>query len=256
MTLGEKLKEARLAAGLSQRQLCGEKITRNMLSQIENGTARPSMDTLQYLADRLEKPVGYFLEENGKLAQCRMAYENRDWASVVELAGEEVGEAALMKACAQLELAEQMLADGRELYALRLLEEWRGIPGYTECLERKRLLLLGRLRPEAVELLPSMDEELLLRALWALQNRAAARAAELLDAAEDQAAPQWKLLRGRAEYLRQAYAKAAEYLTGVEKEFPQETVQMLEHCYRELGDYKMAYHYACLQRENERGAGK
>ena len=50
MDLGEKLKKVRLDAGLSQRQVCGERITRNMLSQIENGSARPSMDTLRYLA--------------------------------------------------------------------------------------------------------------------------------------------------------------------------------------------------------------
>ena len=43
MTLGEKIKQARQEAGLSQRQLCGDAITRNMLSQIENGSARPSM---------------------------------------------------------------------------------------------------------------------------------------------------------------------------------------------------------------------
>ena len=49
MDLGEKLKKVRLEAGLSQRQVCGERITRNMLSQIENGSARPSMDTLRYL---------------------------------------------------------------------------------------------------------------------------------------------------------------------------------------------------------------
>ena len=50
MDLGQKLRQARLEAGLSQRQLCGEEITRNMLSQIENGTARHSMDTLRFLA--------------------------------------------------------------------------------------------------------------------------------------------------------------------------------------------------------------
>ena len=53
MSLGEKLRQARLEAGLSQRALCGEEITRNMLSQIEHGTARPSMDTLRALALRL-----------------------------------------------------------------------------------------------------------------------------------------------------------------------------------------------------------
>ena len=35
MTLGEKIRQARLEAGLSQRQLCGGEVTRNMLSQIE-----------------------------------------------------------------------------------------------------------------------------------------------------------------------------------------------------------------------------
>ena len=63
MELGEKLKQARLAAGLSQRQLCGDALTRNMLSQIENGSARPSMEKLKYFAARLGKPVSYFLEE-------------------------------------------------------------------------------------------------------------------------------------------------------------------------------------------------
>ena len=50
MELGEKLRLARQEAGLSQRQLCGDVITRNMLSQIENGSAKPSMETLRYSA--------------------------------------------------------------------------------------------------------------------------------------------------------------------------------------------------------------
>ena len=64
MTLGEKLRQARLEAGLSQRQLCGEEVTRNMLSQIENGSAMPSMSTLAYFAQRLGRPVSFFLQED------------------------------------------------------------------------------------------------------------------------------------------------------------------------------------------------
>ena len=60
MELGEKLRQARLRLGLSQRQVCGDQITRNMLSRIENGAARPSMKTLGCLAARLGKPVSYF----------------------------------------------------------------------------------------------------------------------------------------------------------------------------------------------------
>lgn len=64
MTMGEKLRAARLAAGLSQRQLCEGLVTRNMLSQIENGSAKPSLPTLQALAGRLNKNIQYFLEES------------------------------------------------------------------------------------------------------------------------------------------------------------------------------------------------
>ena len=68
MELGEKLRLARAEAGLSQRQLCEGIITRNMLSQIEHGTANPSMDTLKQLAARLGKPVSFFLEETAVLS--------------------------------------------------------------------------------------------------------------------------------------------------------------------------------------------
>ena len=64
MDLGSKLLQARQEAGLSQRQLCEGIITRNMLSQIEHGTARPSMDTLLALAGRLNKPLSWFLDED------------------------------------------------------------------------------------------------------------------------------------------------------------------------------------------------
>ena len=89
MELGEKLLKARQEAGLSQRQLCGDTITRNMLSQIEHGSARPSMATLQYLAARLGKPVSWFLEEEGAvspnqslMAQARRAYDAGAWEEV------------------------------------------------------------------------------------------------------------------------------------------------------------------------------
>ena len=68
MELSQKLKQARLDAGLSQKALCGDRITRNMLSQIENGSARPSMDTLRFFADRLGKPISFFLEEQAVLS--------------------------------------------------------------------------------------------------------------------------------------------------------------------------------------------
>lgn len=63
MTLGQKVRELRLSKQLTQKELAGDFITRNMLSQIENGGAMPSMKTLEFLAGQLKKPLGYFLDE-------------------------------------------------------------------------------------------------------------------------------------------------------------------------------------------------
>ena len=51
--LGKKIKEARLAKKMTQSEVVGDFITRNMLSQIESGTATPSVKTLEYLAKTL-----------------------------------------------------------------------------------------------------------------------------------------------------------------------------------------------------------
>ena len=77
---------------MSQRQLCGETITRNMLSQIEHGTANPSVATLQYLAARLGKSVSYFLEEDALttpnqavMARARAAFDSGDFPETVKI---------------------------------------------------------------------------------------------------------------------------------------------------------------------------
>lgn len=60
ISIGEKIKELRLKCGLTQRELAGDKITRNMLSLIESGNASPSIPTLLYLSERLDTHIGYF----------------------------------------------------------------------------------------------------------------------------------------------------------------------------------------------------
>lgn len=62
--IGRRIKKKRLEAGLTQSALCGDKITRNMLSRIETGDAHPSLDTLLYLAKKLNTPAAYFLCQN------------------------------------------------------------------------------------------------------------------------------------------------------------------------------------------------
>ena len=258
MELGKRLKEVRLALGLSQRELCGDEITRNMLSQIENGSAKPSMDTLKYLASRLGKPVSYFLEEEtvtspnqNVMAAAREARKMGDWRGVLAAVEDYRGrdplfdeEKGLLKFGALLNAAEQALAEGKRPYARDLLEQTENISTiYRRELDRRFSLLMVRAGGKAE--LPNIDEELLIRAENAED---ASRAAALLDAAENQDSPRWNLLRGMAYLENGEFKKAARCLTVAEEAYPKETVPQLERCYRELEDYKMAYFYACKQK--------
>ena len=53
MTIGQKIKELRNKAGLTQSELCRDFITRNMLSRIEHDAALPSLGTLCELCQKL-----------------------------------------------------------------------------------------------------------------------------------------------------------------------------------------------------------
>ncbi len=264
MELGEKLRQARLEAGLTQRQLCGDEITRNMLSLIENGSARPSMKTLQYLSAKLGKSVSFFLEETGsvspnyaRMLTLRQQFDAADYTAAAQILEQYQSpdaifdrEKALLQALTYLELARQAIAEKRNLYALELLAKAEVPQAYcADSIRRQRLLLLGQLPGQRISSqLPSLDAELLLRAQDALAGEQPQRAARLLDAAEDPKTPHWNLLRGECYLQQQRYCEAARCFHQAEADFPRETVPKLEQCYRELGDYKQAYTYACKQR--------
>lgn len=61
MTIGEKIKKLRTDKLMSQSELAGSEITRNMLSQIEHGSAMPSLSTVNYIASRLNVSPGFLL---------------------------------------------------------------------------------------------------------------------------------------------------------------------------------------------------
>ena len=257
MELGMRLKEVRLALGLSPRQLCGDVITRNMLSQIENGSARPSMDTLRYLAGRLGKPLSYFLEEETVtspnqtvMADARAAHGN--WKQVLAVLENYQKndplfdeEAALLRFLALLDGAEEAMGEGKRPYARDLMEQADGIRSIYRGgdLERRRLVLMARITGDSAGL-PSLDEELMIRA----ENASPDRAAALLDAVEDRDSARWNLLRGAAYLEAGDYQAAIPCLLRAEEAYPYDTAHRLEKCYRELEDYKMAYFYACKQR--------
>ena len=61
MEIGEKIKRLRTAKLMTQAELAGTEITRNMLSRIENGAAMPSLGTVMYIASRLNVSPGFLL---------------------------------------------------------------------------------------------------------------------------------------------------------------------------------------------------
>lgn len=67
--LGQRIKEARLAKKMTQAEVVGSFITRNMLSQIESGNAVPSVKTLTYLAQVLELPPSVLLPDTAEGAE-------------------------------------------------------------------------------------------------------------------------------------------------------------------------------------------
>lgn len=62
-TIGYKLKSLRKELGLRQSDVVGDHLSRTMLSKIESNSAKPSLSTIEYLANKLGKPISYFLDE-------------------------------------------------------------------------------------------------------------------------------------------------------------------------------------------------
>lgn len=66
--LGERIKAARLEKGLSQAELALGFLSRSYICELERNKRRPSTETIRGLAERLGKPLGYFLEDEQQQA--------------------------------------------------------------------------------------------------------------------------------------------------------------------------------------------
>src|SRR4051794_41918693 len=57
--LGERLRQLRVAAGLTQTELAGDRFSKEYVSQIERGKTRPTPETIEWLAARLGGDPGF-----------------------------------------------------------------------------------------------------------------------------------------------------------------------------------------------------
>lgn len=252
MELGEKLKAARLEAGLSQRQLCGDIITRNMLSQIENGTANPSYATLQALSARLGKPVSYFREDvpSENLSVLHQAQQAQP-AEALEILKTYLEPDPILdiwyhrlKTRCVLSLAEQAIAENRMGYARQLLEQIQPQDGDV----RKWAVLCHQCAMDTAHSLalklPDNTEECYLRAQAALEQGKLDHCLANI-AAADRQTEKLLLLKGEALIEKGDHQQALTCLLPLEQ---QAVYPLLEVCYRELGNFEKAYEYACKQR--------
>ena len=132
MTIGEKIKFLRLSKKLTQSAICGDLITRNMLSRIENGAALPSLPTLKQLADALGVSAGYFLDAGDdpfpyqKLAlmpPIKEAFKKGDYTSALALSAslDKDDEIAYIEAASFFALGYEAYRKGRLMTAEKLL---------------------------------------------------------------------------------------------------------------------------------------
>ncbi len=88
--IGQRIKEARLAKKMTQAEVVGDFITRNMLSQIESGSALPSMKTLAYLSSVLGIPLAVLMADEPDIAPeeklplpdhfaCSELFQMKEW---------------------------------------------------------------------------------------------------------------------------------------------------------------------------------
>ena len=131
--LGQKIKNTRKMRGVTQSLLADGKVTRNMLSRIENGAAYPSIETLEYIAEGLRVPLEYLLSEDDNLfffekkqalEKIYRAYEAKNYQACVNLINSLSGidnELAYILASSYLELGKHAVAYGSLLTAQEYL---------------------------------------------------------------------------------------------------------------------------------------
>ena len=136
MNIGERIRELRISKLMTQADLAGDRITRNMLSCIENGSANPSLSTIIYIAGRLGVPAGFLLAEQGdemayrkmsNLSNIKKAYTTGDVQSCRSLClsgcPEPDDEISLLLANCDAEIAAEEFWSGRLRSSCRFFDE-------------------------------------------------------------------------------------------------------------------------------------
>ncbi len=275
MNVGNKIRELRLAKLMTQGELAGAHMTRNMLSLIENGKAAPSLPTVLYIAERLNVPAGFLLAEEGDetvfrkmqgFSNIRRAYVAGDLRGCKSLClsacPEPDDEISLLLAECDMGIAEEEFWAGRLHSAGRYLDEALNYAEKTiystahiEAKARVYFAYMTRLSPALYSDVPTEkgNSEILYQSPFASYVRALEKAdageyVELDEEADAFFASHLKILKLQSEGR---YAETVPILKEwLDQPEPLDLVRLytvlceLETSCREMGDYKSAYTYS------------
>jgi tetratricopeptide (TPR) repeat protein len=91
--LGIRLRQLRVAAGLTQSELAGDRFSKEYVSQIERGKTRPTQETLAWIAERLGVDVSYletgqswdeYAEVEAAVVRAEAAIEGQQYDEALE----------------------------------------------------------------------------------------------------------------------------------------------------------------------------
>ena len=129
--IGSRIANLRQSRGMTQSQLAGGDITRNMLSRIENGAALPSLPTLCAIAERLCVPVGALLGDIAEYTEWQLARHMKKLLSqkrygriIEQLAISDIRDSELARILAEayIGLAEEKYTEGKLTASLECLD--------------------------------------------------------------------------------------------------------------------------------------
>jgi tetratricopeptide (TPR) repeat protein len=157
--LGNRVRQLRVAAGLTQTELAGDRFSKEYVSQIERGKTRPTAETVEWLAARLGVDAGFLangvsLDERNRVeaalarAEGLIAEERREAINEFEA----LRAAVLATGSPELEVrallgeARARSLEGEVREALALLEQARGLaegPSFSDVERADVLFNMG-----------------------------------------------------------------------------------------------------------------
>lgn len=276
--LGKKIKNKRKALKLSQASVCGNFITRNMLSRIECGAAHPSVDTLIYISERLKTPLEYFVSRNEAstmlykrielIKDIRKSYSLKQYKKCLGLCrmfdGEDEEINLVISEC-EFAIAEECMSSYRLTTAEKYLEACDASSKKSIYAQNKYKLSIRFYRQliESIKVGKTPDFSifkdnsplwinkefyLFVFCLASSHNRSIFETAQYIFNE-----PAYKLYIEASILIEyKNYEKAKELLQSIMNSSPDFftayfTVQNLEICYKETDDFKKAYEYANMR---------